>query len=242
MTKKEIHRLQVLKNNELRRIAKEKRDFEKAERARAYAIVKQNALQKKLIKAAKDFYDAERKKLICIRQHQKYFSEQQHLIDKIKENIVLGDDNELIEKSMFKGIRHFSYDLSQNENYSLNKLLNIQKEGKTPEHVNGRTNVGVYCIWLMVNDKINTWEEFYQYLLKFACILHTTPEFNHRIEKFQNHEEAITPEIYIREYEKEFSCRFTEEQKILFSNRFLSTYYEKITKEMVINYIREKNN
>ena len=157
----------------------------------------------------------------------------------IKENILLGDNNKLIEKSMFKGIRHFSYDLSQNENYSLNKLLGIRKEGKTPEHVNGRTNVGVYCLWLMITGKISTWEDFYNYLLKYACTLHTTPEFNRSIEKFQNHEEAITPEIYIREYEKEFNCKFNEEQKTLFAGRFLSTHYEKITRSTVIDLIRE---
>ena len=239
MTKKELHKLEVAQRMEIRRIAKETRDAAKAEKSRLFAEKKQIWAQRKLDKAAKDLEEANFRKLVCMRQHQKYFSELKHLISVIKENILLGDNNKLIEKSMFKGIRHFSYDLSQNENYSLNKLLGIRKEGKTPEHVNGRTNVGVYCLWLMITGKINTWEEFYNYLLKYACTLHTTPEFNRSIEKFQNHEEAITPEIYIREYEKEFNCKFNEEQKTLFAGRFLSTHYEKITRSTVIDLIRE---
>lgn len=240
MTKKEIHRLQVIKNNELRRIAKEKRDFAKAEKAKAFAAKKELWAQHKRDKDEKARLDVVRKELVIQRKYESVFDDNIHLLGtKIPKSILKGDSNDIIKESLFFEIRNASFALTAAKKYS----VLITERGPVTEHVNGRTNLGIYCAWLILNKEIKNWEYLYNFLLKFGCWIKTTKDFNNHIEKFQNHEHgAIRPEVYIREYENTFNYKFTDEEKIQFSDRFLFTHYGVVTKDMIIDLIREKNN
>lgn len=236
MTKKELHQKEVAERNEIRRIAKEKRDAEKAKKKAAWEAQKAIWAQKKLDKAYKAKILAEKKALVIQRKHEFVFDGNLSLIEKIKQNILKGDTNEVIRESLFFEIRNASFALSASQLYS----LSLPDQGPVQEHVNGRTNVGIYCLWLILNKEIKDWKDLYQYLLKFACWIKTTKDFNNHISLYQNgNEGAINPKDYIREYENEFNYKFTKEEKTQFKDRCLSTHYGQITKDMIIDAIRE---
>lgn len=236
MTKKELHKIEVAKRMEIRRIAKEKRDAEKAERSRLYKLKLELSAQKKLEKAHKAHLLALKRSLLIQRKHESVFEDNLNLIDKIKRNILKGDTNEIIKESLFFEIRNASFALSGTKEYSLPLPVN----GPVQEHVNGRTNVGIYGLWLVLNNEIKNWEDLYKYLLKFACWINTTKDFNNRISIYQNSENgAIDPNDYMKEYEAEFNYKFSEEEKTQFSDRFLFTHYGKVTKDMIINAVRD---
>jgi hypothetical protein len=238
MRKKEIHQQEVLKRNEEQRIAKEKRDFEKAERARAFAIRKQNALQKKLEKAEKSKQRDIKQQLIIQERHNCVYLDYIHLLEtKIPMLIAKGYSNELIEEIVFFEIRNASFSLASTKKYE----FNLPVQGTVLEHVNGRTNIGIYGAYLVLTNKIKNGEDYYNFLLRFGCIIKTTKQFNDYIAKFQNQNDgAISPEIYIREYEKYFNYKLTDTEKLEFSKRFLFTEYGSITKNMIIDIIRNK--
>jgi len=238
MTKKELKAQEVLKRKEERRIAKENKDRIKAERARVYAEAMAVYAQKRREKEEKAKHEELIKQLIVKRKHESVFDDNLHLLEvKIPKNILKGDTNRVIKESVFFEVRNASFALTSAIKYS----FKLPYQGTTKEHVNGRTNLGIYCAWLILNKKINNWEDLYNFLLRFGCWIYTTKQFNNHIEKFQNLESgAIRPEIYINEYEKYFNYKFSEEEKTQFSKRFLFSEYGVVTKDMIINTIREK--
>lgn len=238
MTKKEIKAQEVLKRKEERRIAKENRDRVKAERARVYAAKMAMYAQKRLENAEKAAEEARIKQVIVQRKHEAVYDDNLHLLEvKIPKNILKGDSNRIIKESLFFEIRNASFALTCAKKYSFPLL----QRGEVVEHVNGRTNVGIYCAWLVLTGKINNWEDLFNFLLRFGCWIKTTKDFNNHIEKFQNHEHgAIAPEVYMKEYEAYFNYKFSDEEKQEFSKRFLHSEYGIVTKDMIINTIRHK--
>jgi len=238
MTKKELHKIEVAKRMEIRRIAKEKRDAEKAEKSRLWKLKLELSAKRKLEEAEVIRLNALRKELIVQRKYESVFDDNLYLLGtKIPKNILKGDGNDVIKESLFFEIRNASFALTAAKKYS----VSLPEQGPVTEHVNGRTNLGIYCAWLVLNKEINNWEDLYKFLLKFGCWIKTTKDFNNHIEKFQNHDHgAIKSEVYIREYENTFNYKFSDEEKTQFSDRFLSTHYGVVTKDMIINYIREK--
>lgn len=237
MTKKEIKQQEVLKRKEERRIAKENRDRVKAERARVYAAKMEMYAQKRREKAEKAAEESRIKQLIIQRKHEAVFNRTKYLLEvEIPELIRKGDSNRIIKESVFFEIRNASFALTGANKYS----FPLPFQGKVLEHINGRTNVGIYCAWLVLTKKINNWEDIFNFLLQFGCWIKTTAEFNRHIEKFQNHDHgAIAPEIYMKEYGSHFDYNFSDEEKHEFSKKFLFSTHGVVTKDMIINSIRE---
>lgn len=238
MTKKELYRQGVIQRTEERRIAKEKRDLEKAEKARQWAAKKEMWAQKRKEERERIELAAQYKELIIQRKHEAVFDDTVHFLEtKIPKAIRRGDTNQIINDSLFFEIRNASFALASSIKY----MFKLISQGDVKEHVNGRTNIGIYGAYLVLTGKITNWEDLYNFLLRFGCWIETSKKFNDYIARFQNENDgAISPEVYIREYEKFFNYKLSDTERSEFSKRFLFTEYGVITKDMIVNNIREK--
>ena len=238
MTKRDIKRQEIAKRKQIRLAAKEIKDKQKLEKSLAFQNKRKLAEQKRKDKLERAANKEQLRTLITQRRHEAIYDDIHYLVNtKIPNAIKRGDTNYVICSSLLFEIRHASFALASSKTHK----FNLSSQGKVAEHVNGRTNIGIYGAYLILIGKITNWQDFYNFMLKFGCWIETSAQFNMHIEKFQNQRiGAIRPEVYIREYENYFNISLSDNEKNEFSQRFLFREYGLITKDMIIDYVREK--
>ena len=217
MTKKELAKQEVLKRKEERLAKKQLKELEQRQK-------------REVLEKSRELKDKTQFRL----QLENYKTLIRHIQYLISEK----EDNHTIGYSFFNE-RNAPFELSNTVRYRIDF---VKSEGEVREHINGRTNVGIYAIWAILIGNIKTWKDLRKFYLQYCCWIQTSAKFNNAIKKHQNFKDggAIAASVYIDEYEKEYEFKFTDKQRQDFSSRFLSTNYGKITETMVIERIRQR--
>ena len=157
-------------------------------------------------------------------------------LDRIIELINRGDTNDYIWKIISYNTRNAPYDLTTNIGFQL-KFMPIN--GKTKEHVNGRTTFALYGLWAILQGEIKTVDDYIKFYKNYCIWIYTSYEFNIDIKPFQNDNDkgAIDPKIYMKKYEKVYG-KLKDSVAENFKLHFLYNKYNVITKNDIINYCR----
>ena len=224
MTKKEINRIRVQQNKEERLRIKQAKELVELQ-------------QKKAEQKAKDRSDR--------LKYTQNLHEYRSIIRLIRENLRDHTNDEL--KDIMFGIRNSPNDLTAAAKWGYQHPVSVKKDAKnkTKEHFNGRTNVGIYTLWCILKGEIKDWRDLRKFYLKFCCWIYTSEDFNQQIKPFQNNSGdggSIVAKTYIDQYEAYSQRIFSDKERADFTECFLHTKYGVITRDMVINLIREREN
>ena len=232
----EAKRSQLLIEKANRILKAEQKKQEIAARvAERKAKAKENAAKAEREKRERE----EAKEALISRKYENHFRMYELVhIDNIMEDIERGNSNEFIVKANLGGIRNDIFDLACSNAYCLNYM---PCAGDVKEHFNSRTTIGIYALWLILNDIINDDHDLRKFYLEYAAWIWTTAKFNNHISYLQNEPGGILANKYIEEYQSEPNFpELSEDQKRKFSSRFLTANFGKVTADMVIDLIRER--
>lgn len=237
--KKEAKALAIKNRKDAATLAKKEKELVIAQLKADHKIKIENERKAKLEKAfyekqLKDQAKAVGEERIFLECMYREHNQNKFDLERIKELIRRGESNRYIRKGVLYNIRNAPYELSASSNF---KLPFMPPQGKTREHVNGRTAFATYVLWATATGDIRTPEELSVFYKTYCIWILTDEEFNMAIKPYQNDEGAIQPETYIQMWEQTYGP-LSEIARKSFHTHFIYNKYGTITRDNLIDKFR----